>query len=278
MPQSFDLCRIPGSPISHIAAMTTTELRRLSELRSLLEGFAARHAAAHAATSPEKLKELRSILKRLTKALRARDYSGFRHADLELHETIVSLANVPMLQDTWRTVWNGLLAFHKQGFDDYFPDARVLAEEHEHLVETIALGDPAAAEDAARTHVEAVWFRLAEQTKSTTEPEGDPLQRATAHLVFRLHCPLKLTHVASKIAFTSPGNLSRLFRQQHGLSFQAYLQRLRLEKAAELLRTTRLPIARIAKRVGYRDVSRFGQHFKRTFKATPVEYRVAEQR
>jgi AraC-like DNA-binding protein len=251
--------------------MTTTELRRLSELRSLLEGLAARHAAAHAATSPEKLKELRSILKRLTNALRARDYSAFRHADLELHETIVSLANVPMLQDTWRTVWNGLLAFHKQGFDDYFPDARVLAEEHEHLVETIALGDPAAAEDAARTHVEAVWFRLA-------EPEGDPLQRATAHLVFRLHCPLKLTHVASKIAFTSPGNLSRLFRQQHGLSFQAYLQRLRLEKAAELLRNTRLPIARIAKRVGYRDVSRFGQHFKRTFKATPVEYRVAEQR
>jgi len=258
--------------------MTTTELRRLSELRSLLEGLAARHAATHAATSPEKLKQLRSILKRLTKALRARDYSDFRHADLELHETIVSLANVPMLQDTWRTVWNGLLAFHKQGFDDYFPDARVLAEEHEHLVETIALGDPAAAEDAARSHVEAVWFRLAEQTKSTTEPEGDPLQRATAHLAFRLHCPLKLTQVASKIAFTSPGNLSRLFRQQHGLSFQAYLQRLRLEKAAELLRTTRLPIARIAKRVGYRDVSRFGQHFKRLFEATPAAYRVAEQR
>ena len=258
--------------------MTPTELRRLSELRSLLEGFAARHAANHAATSPEKLKQLRATLKRLTKALRARDYSDFRHADLELHETIVSLANVPLLQDTWRTVWNGLLAFHKQGFDDYFPDARVLAEEHEHLVETIALGDPAAAEDAARTHVEAVWFRLAEQTKSTNEPEGDPLQRAVAHLVFRLHCPLKLTQVASKIAFTSPGNLSRLFRQQHGLSSQAYLQRLRLEKAAELLRTTRLPIARIAKRVGYRDVSRFGQHFKRLFGATPAAYRVAEQR
>jgi AraC-like DNA-binding protein len=258
--------------------MTTTELRRLSELRSLLEGFAARHAATHAATSPEKLKQLRSILKRLTKAVRARDYSAFRHADLELHETIVSLANVPMLQETWRSVWNGLLAFHKQGFDDYFPDARVLAEEHEHLVETIALGDPAAAEDAARTHVEAVWFRLAEHTKSKTEPEGDPLQRAVAHLVFRLHCPLKLTQVASKIAFTSPGNLSRLFRQQHGLSFQAYLQRLRLEKAAELLRTTRLPIARIAKRVGYRDVSRFGQHFKRLFEATPAAYRIAEQR
>lgn len=258
--------------------MDTTELRRLSELRSVLEGFTARHAATHAAASPEKLKQLRSILKRLTKAVRARDYAAFREADLELHETIVSLASVPMLQDTWRAVWNGLLAFHKQGFDDYFPDARVLAEEHEHLVETIALGDPTAAEDAARSHVEAVWFRLAEQSAFTTDREGDPLPRATAHLAFRLHCPLKLTEVASKIAFTSPGNLSRLFRQQHGLSFQAYLQRLRVEKAAELLRTTRLPIARIAKRVGYRDVSRFGQHFKRRFEATPVEYRVAGQR
>lgn len=199
------------------------------KLRSLQEGFAARHTATCAATSANKHKLLRSTLKRIAKAVRARGYSDFRHADLELHETI-------------------------------------------------ALGDPAAAEDAARSHVDAVWFRLAEQTKSTTEPEGDPLQRAVAHLVFRLHCPLKLTEVASRIAFTSPGNLSRLFRQQHGLSFQAYLQRLRLEKAAELLRTTRLPIARIAKRVGYRDVSRFGQHFKRLFEATPAVYRVAEQR
>ncbi|MBL9153112.1 MAG: helix-turn-helix domain-containing protein [Verrucomicrobiales bacterium] len=253
--------------------MTTTELRRLSELRSLLEGFAARHAAAHAAAAPETLGELRSILKRLTRAVRARDYEGFREADLELHESIIGLAGVPMLPETWRAVWEGLLNFHKQGFDDYFPDTRVLAEEHEHLVATIALGDPAAAEDAARSHVEAVWFRLAEQTLPTTEPEGDPLQRATAHLAFRLHCPLRLTEVAREIAFTSPGHLSRLFRQQHGLGFQAYLQKLRLEKAAELLANTRLPIARVAKRVGYGDVSRFGRHFKRRFGDTPAGYR-----
>ncbi|MBL9153109.1 MAG: helix-turn-helix domain-containing protein [Verrucomicrobiales bacterium] len=49
--------------------------------------------------------------------------------------------------------------------------------------------------------------------------------------------------------------------------------KLRLEKAAELLRTTRLPVARIAKRVGYRDVSRFGRHFKRRHGRTPAAYR-----
>ncbi len=253
--------------------MNTTELRRLSELRSLLEGFAAHHAAIHASNSPERLEKLRSVLKRLTGALRVRDYPAFREADFELHDTIIDLANVPRLKASWRLAWDGLLHFHGQGFEDYFPDARVLADEHEHLVETIALGDPAAAEDAARSHVEAVWFRVAEKSKAAAEPQGDPLRRATAHLAFRLHCPLKLTEVARKVAFTSAGNLSRLFRQHHGLSFQAYLQKVRLEKGAELLATTRLPVTRIAKRVGYNDVSRFGQHFRRRFKSTPVQYR-----
>ena len=253
--------------------MNTTELRRLSELRSLLEGFAARHAAGHAAGSPELLGRLRAILKRLNLALRVRDYASFREADLELHETIIELAQVPKLKEVWRLAWQGLLQFHGQGFEDYYPDARVLADEHEHLVETIALGDPAAAEDAARSHVEAVWFRVAEKSRDRAEAPGDPLQRAAAHLAFRLHSPLRLTDVARNIAFTSAGNLSRLFRQHHGLSFQGYLQKLRLEKAAELLATTQMPIARIAKRVGYRDVSRFGQHFRRRFGMTPGAWR-----
>ncbi|HRK14648.1 MAG TPA: helix-turn-helix domain-containing protein [Prosthecobacter sp.] len=257
--------------------MNTAELRRLSELRSLLEGFAARHAASHAASSPEHLKRLRALLKRLTQALRVRDYAAFREADFELHETLIEMAQVSQLKAAWRLAWDGLLHFHGQGFEDYFPDARVLADEHEHLVETIALGDPAAAEDAARSHVEAVWFRVAEKSSAATEPRGDPLQRATAHLAFRLHSPLKLTDVARKVAFTSAGNLSRLFRQHHGLSFQGYLQKLRLEKAAELLATTHLPVARIAKRVGYRDVSRFGQHFKRRFQTTPAEHRKTQR-
>ena len=257
--------------------MTDVELRRLSELRSLLEGFAARHAASHATPEARQPALLRSILKRLSAAVRRRDYPAFRTADEELHTTVVAAADVPLLLDVWRVVWKGLQGFHQQGFEECFPDARVLIEEHEHLVETIALGDPVAAEDAARSHVEAVWFRLAEQHHDTTAHSPDPLQRATAHLAFRLHCPLRLGYVAARVAFTSPGNLSRLFRQRYGLSFQNYLQKLRMEKAAELLGTTRLPIARIARRVGYRDVSRFGEHFKRRFHAEPRRWRRESQ-
>jgi len=258
--------------------MTNEGIRRLSEFRSVLEGFAASHAARNAAASPETLTRMRLSLKRLVKAVRARDYVAFTRADLDLHQMIVGLANIPTLEAAWRVVWDGLLPLHKQGFDDYFPDSGTIAEEHDYLVETIAFGDPAAAEDAARTHIEAVWLRIAEQSRSNSDAESSPLKRASVHIAFRLHCPLTLTHVAKKIAFTSPGNLSRLFRRHHGISFQGYLQKLRMEKAADLLRSTRLPVARIAKRVGYNDASRFSQHFRRLFKAAPIAYRVAGQR
>lgn len=258
--------------------MNETEIRRLSELRALLEGFAARHAATRATLAPETLDRLRLVLRRLSKAVRARDYAAFRNADFELHETMILLAAVPLLHEVWLTVWNGLLGFHRKGFEECFPDVRVLGEEHEHLVETIAIGDSVAAEDAARSHVEAVWFRIAEQCGSPASQGTDPLQRAAAHVAFRMHCPLRLTEVARKVAFTSPGNLSRLFRLHHGVSFQGYVQKIRLEKAAELLLATRLSVARIARRVGYRDVSRFGQHFKRVFLASPSQYRQEARR
>lgn len=253
--------------------MNESELHRLSELRSMLEGFAARHAAAHEAQGANQSALLRKILRKLNVSVRKRNYAAFRTADTQLHETVVQAAQVPHLHEVWQAVWNGLQGFHQAGFEQCFPDARVLIEEHEHLVDTIALGDPVAAEDAACSHVEAIWFRLAEQHAGPPTEDHDPLQRATAHLAFRMHSALRLTYVAAKVAYTSPGNLSRLFRQRYGLSFQNYLQKIRMEKAAELLTMTRLPIASIARRVGYRDCSRFGQHFKRLYHTIPRRWR-----
>jgi AraC-like DNA-binding protein len=256
--------------------MNETELRRLSELRAMLEGFAARHAASHATAEARQPTLLRAILKRLNASVRRRDYPGFRRADEELHTAVVAAADVPHLLEVWRVVWTGLQGFHRKGFDECFPDTRILIEEHEHLVDTIVLGDPVAAEDAARSHVEAVWFRLAEQQHQADSAKVDPLQRAASHLAFRLHCRLRLSEVATKVAFTSAGNLSRLFRLRYGMSFRAYLQELRLGKAAELLASTRLPVGTIARRVGYRDFSRFGQHFKRRHGVEPREWRKRE--
>ena len=262
-------------PDARFRIMNSSEhasFRKLSALRAQIESFAARHAASRVEVDASHVAELRAILAQLKAAVRKSDYAALRAADCHLHKTIVFLADVPLLHDIWLTVWNGLAAFHQQASEAYFPDLRTLAAEHEYLVETICHKDPSAAEDAARNHVEAVWFRVAEK-QGTPARESDPLQRAVGHLVFRLHAPLSLRELAARVAFTSPGNLSRLFRQRYGVSFQGYLQKLRLEKAAELLAETRMPVANICQRVGYRDHSRFGQHFKRRFGVAPTQWR-----
>ncbi|AWI09950.1 helix-turn-helix domain-containing protein [Ereboglobus luteus] len=252
--------------------MTDDELRRLSSLRSLIEGFGSRCAAVQLAGKHEQIDALHEIAKRLNKAARKRDYEGFRNADAQLHETIMEAAGVPFLREVWKIVWNGLSEFHERGFKEYVTDPRTLIGEHEYLLETIARSDAAAAEDAARCHAEANWARLAAR-KQKTSKGTEPFHFAEAHIAAHLHCPLRLEEVAAKIAFTSPGNLSRLFRQHYGLSFKAHLQKLRMAKAAELLASTGLPVATIARRVGYRDVSRFAQHFRRHYKMLPREWR-----
>lgn len=247
-------------------------LRKLMALRTHLEIFAARESIARDLPGARMRAALDPALERMREAIQRRDSAAFFEADRVLHGTMIELAEVPLLMELWERVWTALSEFHRTSLSEHWPDLRILLAEHEYLVSAVSSGDAGAAEDGIRHHLEAIWFRLAEQRGEILQ-ETDPLQRAAAYLAFHYHRAISLRELAARIAFTSSGHLSRLFREHYGLSFQAYLQRMRLEKAAELLRQTSLPIARIARRVGYQDVSRFGQHFKRQFGATCSAWR-----
>ena len=103
-------------------------------------------------------------------------------------------------------------------------------------------------------------------------PEDPRLQRAVVLIHDRLADDLSLDELAGA-AGMSPFNFSRAFKAVLGLSPLQYVIRTRIESAMVLLRTTRLPVAEIAWRVGYGDVSRFGQHFRRQTGTTPAAFR-----
>ncbi|MBN2134061.1 MAG: helix-turn-helix transcriptional regulator [Sedimentisphaerales bacterium] len=103
--------------------------------------------------------------------------------------------------------------------------------------------------------------------------DGGALDRACAYIAFHYHEPIRLHMLATRIANTSAGHLARLVRENKRLSFTEYLRDIRLQKAAETLRNTKLPISRIAKSVGYLDGSRFALHFRKRFGMTPIAYR-----
>lgn len=63
--------------------------------------------------------------------------------------------------------------------------------------------------------------------------------------------------------------------QVSGTTFQALLDETRTQIATQLLRDTRLPVARIAATLGYRDATVFTRAFRRWIGRTPRSYRTA---
>ena len=72
---------------------------------------------------------------------------------------------------------------------------------------------------------------------------------------------------------TSETSLKNYFREVYGENLSAYRNRLRMEKAAELLQNTSLCISAIAEQVGYLSQSKFAAAFKKYYEVTPVEFR-----
>ena len=71
----------------------------------------------------------------------------------------------------------------------------------------------------------------------------------------------------------SPIYLSRMIKQELGISFVHLLTKIRLTKAVELLLSTELPIHEIAERVGYDTQHYFSTAFKKAMGVPPNQYR-----
>jgi two-component system response regulator YesN len=84
---------------------------------------------------------------------------------------------------------------------------------------------------------------------------------------------ISLADVAEKI-FISPSYLSRIFRKKTGCSFKEWINRLRIEKAKEMLMQTKLKHYEIAEKVGYCDYKHFSEYFHKYCGCSAREYRL----
>jgi AraC-like DNA-binding protein len=87
----------------------------------------------------------------------------------------------------------------------------------------------------------------------------------------KLSEPFSLEELGRKIGCSS-FYLSRTFSSQTGQTISQYLRRLRMEKAAELLREGELNVTEVALEVGYASPSHFSQTFHETFGCCPGLY------
>jgi AraC-like DNA-binding protein len=108
----------------------------------------------------------------------------------------------------------------------------------------------------------------------TSVPIGRHLLQAKDLADGRYVEPLTVDDLA-RAAGLSRAHFSREFRRAFGESPHGYLLSRRLERAAALLRYTDRSVADICMAVGLDSVGSFTSSFKRSYGATPTQYRTA---
>lgn len=88
---------------------------------------------------------------------------------------------------------------------------------------------------------------------------------------------LSLQTVARAIA-TSRRQLQRALAEVGATSFRRELQRVRMARAAELLREGTLSVRAVAGAVGYRQAAQFAKAFRRHYGAPPSAFRDHRER
>ncbi len=83
---------------------------------------------------------------------------------------------------------------------------------------------------------------------------------------------LTLEDVAQEVHF-SPYYVSRLFKEELGLTFIEYLTKIRIDEAKRLLLETNMTVSEISDLVGYQDPSYFTKVFKKREGVTPTQFR-----
>jgi two-component system response regulator YesN len=102
---------------------------------------------------------------------------------------------------------------------------------------------------------------------------GEIVARLKRLIDEKYHEPTLNLDVAADIVARSPSYVGRIFKMRVGCSFANHLNKIRMDKARELLESTNLAIGVIAKRIGVSNATYLFTLFKKSFAETPNHYR-----
>lgn len=100
---------------------------------------------------------------------------------------------------------------------------------------------------------------------------AERVEKVIALLRENLEEPLTLDEIGRRVG-CSPFHLSRTFSATTKMTIPQYLRQLRMERAAELLRSGKYNVTEAAMEVGYSSLSHFSQAFHETFGCCPGLY------
>lgn len=124
------------------------------------------------------------------------------------------------------------------------------------------------------TIIYELFFFLSQEVAHLTDP-GSKSELATKikfYIDAKYTEKLRLDELADRFAI-HPNHLSRVFREAYGIAPKQYLQNLKLEKSAQMLSSSNMPIRLIAESLGFEDQHSFSKAFKKYRGVSPRDYR-----
>ena len=118
--------------------------------------------------------------------------------------------------------------------------------------------------------VERYLFLVEKQSESNAT--SFVIQKSLDFIQTNLEHDISLGDVAEYVGI-SKCHLSRIFPEYVGEHFSDYVQRLKLEKAKELLRFTNMRIYQVAETIGFYNIRYFSRIFRDIVGVTPADYR-----
>lgn len=104
------------------------------------------------------------------------------------------------------------------------------------------------------------------------EEERRPVRLAKQYIMNHYTEAITLELVAAHVGF-SPSYFSSVFKREAGIGFADYLIQLRMEKAKELLKNSKINIKDVCNEVGYSDLKHFTASFRKYTGLKPGEFR-----
>lgn len=122
-----------------------------------------------------------------------------------------------------------------------------------------------------------LWNVISEMTKGALTEDSQThteiyIKDAESFIKNNLHRKITIQEVSDYLKI-SRNHLSRIYKNEKGISIQQYMISLKLNTAAQYLKNKNLSIKEIALSVGYSDPLEFSKAFKRKFNQSPSEWR-----
>ena len=115
-------------------------------------------------------------------------------------------------------------------------------------------------------------LRSTELPAITTKSYSQDVLQAISYMQNNVNLQLTTNQIAQAV-YTSPNRLHKIFKAETGMTIGAYLDRIVLFRATQLLKDPKQTIGEISRQLGFCDQYYFARRFKNQFGQTPSEFR-----